>query len=89
MTDRLFVRSKYSSGRKAIFYSERSGMPYRYRDMVKEPGTGLLVHKSESDGKWNRVAMDKKPIIPADPQRLEYSRPGFDFRVDAPESFFE
>lgn len=89
MTQRRFVRSRFSRKRNAVFFSERSGMPYKLRDMVIEPGTGLRVHKNESDGKWNRVDMEKKPIIPPDTQRMEHVLPGHDFTDGAPESFFD
>ena len=40
-------------GRKAI--CQRSGFHYPYDQMVKEPGTGYWVHRSESDGIYNLV----------------------------------
>ena len=64
-------------------------MPYKMRDLVIEPGTGLRVHRKESDGKWNRVWMAEKPVVPPDTQRLEHSLPGHDFRDGAPQSFFD
>lgn len=89
MTNRVFIRRRFSKGKNAFAFSERSGMPYPYTEMIVEPGTGLRVHRSESDGKWNRVDMAKKPIIPAEPQALKDPLPGFDFRDDAPESYFD
>jgi len=88
MSERKFIRRRYSKTKKVISFSERNGMPYKYNEMVIEPDTGIWLHKSESDGKWNRVAMDKKPQIPGDPQALEHVYPGFDFRDGAEESFF-
>ena len=41
--------------RNASAISDRSGVRFRMREMVKEPGTGYLVHRTESDGKWNIV----------------------------------
>lgn len=35
--------------------SDRSGMKFRMSEMIKEPGTGYFIHKSESDGMWNAV----------------------------------
>lgn len=89
MTDRVFTRRKYARGAKAYAFSQRSGLPYPYTEMVTEPGTGLRVHRSESDGKWNRVDMAKKPVLPAEPQTLEHAFPGFDFRDGAAESSFD
>ncbi len=68
---------KYNKGRKAVFFSDRSGAPFPYNERVKEPGTGLIVHRSESDGKWNRVDWPRDVIIPADAQKLKDARPGF------------
>jgi hypothetical protein len=34
---------------------QRGGHKIRYKDLVKEPGTGLLVDKRWSDGRWNAV----------------------------------
>ena len=45
--------SKRSS--KAWAISDRSGMRFHMNEMIKEPGTGYLVHYSESDGIWNMV----------------------------------
>lgn len=45
-----FKKYKYA---KAV--CDRSGFTYPLREMVIEEGTGLLVHISESDGKYNRV----------------------------------
>lgn len=88
MTERVLIRRKFASGSRAFSFSERSGLPFRYTEMMYEPDTGVWLHRSESDGKWNRVAMARKPIIPADPQALENTYPGYDFREGAEESFF-
>jgi hypothetical protein len=42
-------------GSKAWAISDRSGTRFPMHEMVKEPGTGYLVHQSESDGIWNFV----------------------------------
>lgn len=42
---------KRSKTAKAV--SDRSGFVFPMSEMVIEPGTGWLVHKSESDGKWS------------------------------------
>jgi len=73
---RVLRRKRYSSGKKVYAFSERSGMPFPYREMVTEPGTGLFVHKSESDGKYNIKDVLRDPLIPADAQTLENPRPG-------------
>lgn len=49
------ARKKFSSGKNAYSYSERSGERFLYDEMIKEPGTELWVHRSESDGRYNRV----------------------------------
>jgi len=45
--------SKRNSDARVI--SDRSGLKYRMRDMVVEPGTNFLVHKNESDGRYSLV----------------------------------
>jgi hypothetical protein len=49
------MSKRYSRGKKARFICDRSGFEYPYSEGVIEPGTGLFVHKSESDGMWNLV----------------------------------
>jgi hypothetical protein len=68
---------KYSSGRYGLSISDRSGQQFPHNEMVKEPGTGLWVHRSESDGKWNRVDHPRNFIKmpPAEPQHLKNARP--------------
>jgi len=46
---------RWASGKHARAICDRSGFEYSYREMVREPGTRLLVHWSESDGPYNRV----------------------------------
>lgn len=57
-------RHKYSKGKKARAICDRSGFEHAYKDMVVEPGTGLLVYKRWSDGRWNKV--DHPQNFPAD-----------------------
>jgi hypothetical protein len=45
----------FASGKNAWAICQRSGLRFLYREMVREPGTGLWVHYSESDGMYNRV----------------------------------
>lgn len=40
---------------KAKVICQRSGFAYYMDEMVIEPGTGWLVHKSMSDGEYNLV----------------------------------
>jgi hypothetical protein len=75
MNERRLSKRRYSPSEKVICFSDRSGMPYPYAEMVYEPGTNLLVHKSESDGAWNRMDVLDDPVVPADAQRLEHPRP--------------
>lgn len=39
----------------AFAISDRSGFRHPMREMIIEPGTGYLIHRSESDGKYNFV----------------------------------
>jgi len=45
----------YAKGTRALAICHRSGFAFPYREMVREPGTGYLVHWTESDGVWNVV----------------------------------
>lgn len=65
-------KRRYSSKKGVKVFSERSGTPFDLSEMVREPGTNLLVHRSESDGKWNITEAFKDPIVPPDAQQLEY-----------------
>ena len=40
---------------KGFFISDRSGFRFRLNERVKEPGTGFIVARSESDGIYNLV----------------------------------
>lgn len=42
-------------GSKANAICDRTGARFPMNEMVIEPGTGYLVHKSVSDGRWNFV----------------------------------
>jgi len=57
-------RRKWATGKRSRAISDRDGFEYAYKDMVVEPGTGLLVHRSESDGVYNLV--DHPQNFPAD-----------------------
>ena len=49
------TQGKYSRGKKAVGICDRSGFKCLLKDLVKEPGTGLMVSKDMNDGMWNRV----------------------------------
>lgn len=71
MSFRRLGKRRYTRvNRKHYAFSERSGKPYKLIEMVTEPGTGLLVHRSETDGKWNSKQAFKDPFVPADAQQL-------------------
>jgi hypothetical protein len=57
-------RRKFAQGKKSYAICDRSGFKHRLKDMVLEPGTGLLVYKGWSDGMWNLV--DHPQNFPAD-----------------------
>jgi hypothetical protein len=40
---------------KAWAISDRSGLKFHLNEMIYEPGTGVFLHKSESDGMYNAV----------------------------------
>lgn len=46
-------RIRKSKNRKSLAISERSGLRFKYNEMIYEPGTNLFIHRSESDGKYN------------------------------------
>lgn len=70
-------RSKRSS--KAWAISDRSGMRYPMSEMIKEPGTGYFIHRSESDGRYNYVDHPQAHIDRyaqfGDPFPVENARP--------------
>lgn len=72
MSNYTLPRRRYASKKGVKAFSERSGQPFRLDQMLREPGTGLLVHRSENDGKWNITEAFKLPIVPPDAQQLEY-----------------
>lgn len=73
MVNKVLSKRRYSSKKGVKVFSERSGQPFDLSEMVREPGTNLLVHRSESDGKWNRTEVFIDPIVPSDAQTLEYT----------------
>ena len=78
-------RRRYASGKKSFGVCDRTGFKVPYKKLVKEPGTGILVDRSWSDGIWNRV--DHPQNFPADVGEsigLRNPRPDF---VDANTEF--
>lgn len=61
----------YASGKKAYAISDRSGMRFPYKEMVRE-WNGALVHFSEYEAK--QPQLDPKPVG-SDPQALYNPRP--------------
>ena len=60
-----------SKGRRALAISDRSGMQFPYKEMVKE-WNGAFVHISEYEPKQPQL----DPInTPGDPQGLQNARP--------------
>lgn len=47
--------SRVGRGKGASAISDRSGFRFPMSEMVEEPGTGWLVHRSESDGMFSLV----------------------------------
>lgn len=66
--------------RRGNFICDRSGFKYPYSEGVLEPGTGLFVHKSESDGRYSltRHPQNFPPKIEPDPKPLRFARPDID-----------
>lgn len=53
VSTKRFKGKKGNSNANAI--SDRSGFRHPMHEMIVEPGTGYLIHRSESDGRWNFV----------------------------------
>ena len=45
----------FASGKNAVGICHRSGFKFPYSELVFEPGTNYLVHKSETDGSYSLV----------------------------------
>jgi hypothetical protein len=57
------------------------------REMIKEPGTGYLIHRSESDGIYNQVDhpqanLTKWADLSGDPAPVMNARPDVDHVLD-------
>lgn len=44
---------QFATGKNAVGICHRSGFKVPYRELVFEPGTNYLVHKSETDGSYS------------------------------------
>ena len=53
-----------------MFICDRSGFKYPITEAVKEPGTGYVVHKSESDGMYSMVCHPQNKPYKQGPQRV-------------------
>lgn len=69
------MAKRYASGKHAVAICQRSAKKIPYRRLVKEPGTGFLVDKRWSDGKWNLVDHPRNflPKDLSDATGLKYS----------------
>lgn len=79
--------SRDKSSSQAWFISDRSGMRYRMCEHVIEPGTGYMIHRSESDGIWNMVDhpqanLQKWAELSGDPYPVLNARPDIDWTTD-------
>lgn len=76
------------AGKGPFAISDRSGFKFPMREMVKEPGTGYLVHRSESDKNYNMVDhpqlhLNKYAKLSGDPKPIKNARPDIDHSVVA------
>jgi len=71
--------SKYASGKRAYFMSDRSGFRYNYRDMKKE-WNGAMVGPDEFESKHPQLGPFRKVN---DPQALRDARPDKDVEPTA------
>ena len=76
-------RRRGRGGSNAKARSDRSGVVHPLDEMVIEPGTGWLVHYSESDGEWNLVDHPlnhiQRYVEYGDPFPVDQARPEQDF----------
>jgi hypothetical protein len=63
--------ARFSRGKWSLAISDRSGLAFPYREMVKE-WTGAWVHNSEYEPK--QPQLQPKPVA-SDPQSLQHARP--------------
>ena len=72
---------KFKRNTRASAISDRSGFKFPMNEMVVEPGTGYLVHRSETDGFWSTVEHPLNNVgkylkgKQGDPYPVEQARP--------------
>ena len=71
---------KFASGKHAIAISDRSGLRFPYREMVKE-WNGMWVHYTEYESKQPQLEL---AVLGADGIGLEHPRPEQRGRVTVP-----
>jgi hypothetical protein len=74
-------------GDHGYFISDRSGFKFPRREAILEPGTKLMIHKSESDGMYNQVDhpqanLTKWARFGGDPEPIRNIRPDQNYVVD-------
>jgi len=67
--------------------SDRSGMRFPIKEMIKEPGTNYFIHKSESDGAYNAVDhpqahLTKYATLSGDPKPIKNAHPDISHTQD-------
>jgi len=69
--------SRYSKNvtKKGQFVSDRDGLTYYISEMMREPGTNLIISKRESDGKWNLVDHPQNHPPKWSPERIGFKNP--------------
>jgi hypothetical protein len=77
------VVGKSKRNSKAWAISDRSGMRFPIKEMIKEPGTNYFIHKSESDGRYNAVDhpqanLQKYATFSGDPFPVKDAHPDID-----------
>jgi len=73
-------------GNGAWGISDRSGMRFPLKEMLREPGTGYWIHKSESDGIYNAVDHPQNHVADYttfdDPKPVDDPHPDIDHVLD-------
>jgi len=72
---------------KAWAICDRTGTRFPMSEMIKEPGTGYLIHYSVSDGMWNMVDhpqanLQKWAQLSGDPYPVPNARPDINWAAD-------
>lgn len=87
-----FRPTKNSSN--AWFISDRSGIRFKMKDGMKEPGTNFHIAKKESDGIYNQVDhpqanLQKYAVLSGDPYPVEDARPDIVWADTVPQSLLD